>query len=89
MIDVNEARRLSNENGFDHKVEEKIAEIERSIRRACENGWTSTCVFAHYRDSDKSDVDREAKKHFLEQGFTFKRTGVCGGVPQTTEDICW
>lgn len=88
-MNAEEARRLSNQNGFDKKVQEKIEEIERSIKRACEYGRTSTCVFAFYNDYDKSDVDLEAKKHFKELGYTFKRTGVCGGVPQTTEDICW
>ena len=88
-FDVNDARKLANENGFDVKLQERIEEIENDIKRACENGWTSTCVFAHCNDADKNDIDREAKKHFLRNGFTFKRTGMNGGVPQTTEDICW
>ena len=89
VFDVNEARKLSNENGFQKKVDEKIESVERSIKRACENGWTSTCVFGIYNDHDKSDVDRAVKKHFLKLGFTFKRTPMNGGVIQDTEDICW
>ena len=89
MIDVRQARALSNQHGFEQKVEKRIVEIERRIMSACEQGRTSTCAFAFYSDSDKSDVDREAKKHFKKKGFRFKRTGMNGGVIQDTEDICW
>ena len=88
-MDAKEARELANKNGFDEKVQKEIESLNRSIKRACEYGQTSTCAFAHYNDSDKSDVDREVKKHFLKLGYTFKKTGMCGGVPQRTEDICW
>lgn len=88
-MNAEEARQLSNQNGFKEDLNKKIAEIERRIKRACENGHTSTCAFSFYQDYEKSDVDLEVKKHFQKQGYTFKRTGLCGGVPQTTEDICW
>lgn len=88
-ITPQQAREIANNNGFDNKVQEKIEEIERRIKRASKNGYTSTCAFGFYSDYEKSDVDLEAKKHFLKLGYTFKRTGMNGGVPQTTEDICW
>lgn len=88
-MDAKEARELANKNGFDEEVQKEIGRLNRSIKRACEYGRTSTCAFSHYNDSDKSDVDREVKKHFLKLGYTFKKTGMCGGVPQRTEDICW
>lgn len=88
-MDAKEARELSNKNGFNKKVQEKINELEKRIERACEYGRTSTCAFAFYSDYEKSDVDLEVKKHFKKLGYTFKRTGMCGGVPQDTEDICW
>ena len=87
-MNAEEARKLSNQNGFDEKVQDKIQMIERRIQKACKNGRTSTCAFGNL-DYNKSDVDLEAKKHFLKLGYTFKKTGMCGGVPQTTEDICW
>ena len=89
MMTAKEARKKSEENGFQKELDERIESIHRSIERACENGMTSTCVFPFYNDYEKSDIDREAKKYFLRLGYTFKRTGICGGVPQTTEDICW
>ena len=89
MLSADEARKLSNSNGFEIKVKEKIEEVEGRIRRACENGHTSTCVFAFYSDYEKSDVDLEVKRYFESLGYTFKRTGMNGGVPQSTEDICW
>lgn len=88
-MNANEARKLSNSNGFDKKVQERIKEIEKDILIACNQGRTSTCVFAFYSDYDKNDVDLEVKKHFKKLGYSFKRTGICGGVPQTTEDITW
>ena len=86
---ASEARELSNKNGFEIQLQKKIQSIERSIKRACENGKTSTCVFPFYSDYEKSDVDLKAKEYFKKLGYTFKRTGMNGGVPQTTEDICW
>mgnify|MGYP003314633607 CR=1 FL=1 len=88
-MNAEEARKLANKNGFEQKVQKKISEVEESIRRACEYGHTRTCVFAFYNDNDKSSVDLEVKKHFLEQGYTFRKTPMNGGVPQDTEDICW
>lgn len=86
---VEDARRLSNENGFEKKVEEKIEEVERHIRNACKYGHTRTCVFSHCSDRDKSDVDLAVKEHYLKLGYTFRQTPISGGVVQTTEDICW
>ena len=86
-MDVNEARKISMENGFEKKVEREIQNVENRIKRAAENGQTSTCAFNC--DADKSDVEFEAKKYFLKRGFSFKPTGYCGGVWQRTEDICW
>ena len=88
-MNAKEARELANKNGFEQKVQDKISEIERRIERASECGHTRTCAFAFYNDNDKSSVDLEAKRHFISQGFTFRRTPVNGGVPQDTEDICW
>ena len=86
-MNAKEARRLSNKNGFEKKLQKEIESVERSIQRACENGRTSTCVFNC--DADKSDVEIEAKKHFQKLGYTFKPTGYNGGVWQRTENICW
>ncbi len=88
-MNADEARKLSNKKGFEKEVEEKISMIEKRIEKACSYGRTSTCAFAFYNDNEKNDIDREVKKHFIEQGFTFKPTGMNGGVMQTTEDICW
>lgn len=88
MISVTEAREIANKNGFEQKVQERINEIERRIRKASENGFTSVCAFGNL-DHNKSDVDLEVKRRFQKQGFKFKRTGMCGGVPQDTEDILW
>lgn len=88
VLTAKEARELSNQNGFDKKVEEKIRIIENRIKSACEYGRTSTCAFGNL-DNNKSDVELEVKKHFQKLGYKFKRTGMVGGVPQTTEDIYW
>lgn len=88
MITVNEAREIANKNGFEEKVQKKIEDLEERIRRASANGFTSVCAFGNL-DHNKSDVDLEVKRRFQKQGFHFKRTGMVGGVPQDTEDICW
>lgn len=88
-MNAKEARELANKNGFEEKVQKMIEQINKDIRQTSERGMTSTCVFGHYDDNCKSDIEREVKRHFLQQGYRFKRTGMCGGVPQRTEDICW
>lgn len=88
-MNANEARALSNKNGFEKKVQDGIKSLEKQIKKACEYGRTSTCAFAFYNDYEKNDVDLAVKKHFIKLGYTFKRTAMNGGVPQDTEDICW
>lgn len=88
MLTPQEARNIANQNGLDKKVQEKIEEIERRIRRASEDGHTSCCAFGNL-DYEKSDVELEAKKHFQKLGFKFRQTPPSFGVVQLTEDIHW
>ena len=88
-MNAKEARELALKSGLDQEVQRIIKDIEERIRIASQNGRTSCCAFGNYSDSNKSSADLEAKKHFLELGYYFRKTGDSFGVPQDTEDICW
>ena len=59
-----------------------IKSINGQIERAKEKGLTDTC-FTCYEYVD------DIKKLYREQGYSFKPTGIIGGVYQSTEQICW
>lgn len=86
-MDANEARKLSEENGYKEKFEKEKGYIERSIKDACENGRNSICFGS--LDEYKNPIEIDLKKHFAKLGYKFKPTGYCGGVWQHTEDMYW
>ena len=84
-MNANEARKLSNKNGFDKELEKEIDRINKKIKWACDRGWRSTCVFTHASDTRKTMVELEAKKHFKKLGYTFRpNTDI-----QPCDEICW
>jgi len=66
------------------EFEEACAYVMRYIEKASAAGLRDT-VFDPRPISMYDDVKAEFRKH----GYTFKPTGVCGGVRQDTEQICW
>lgn len=64
-------------------VEEAVGYVVNSIESAKSLGRTHTCF------SVRPAYQQEVKQMFLNQGYSFKPTGYCGGVWQLSEDICW
>jgi hypothetical protein len=64
-------------------VEEQVSWVVKSIESAKSLGRTHTCF------SVRPSYQQEIKRMFLNQGYSFKPTGYCGGVWQLSEDICW
>lgn len=86
MITADEARKgTKTENNKEYH--EFMAEIEKRIKYAMEDGHRSCCF--GMRDCDLSDAKLQVKEEFERRGFTFRPTGVIGGVYQHTQEICW
>jgi hypothetical protein len=64
-------------------VEQAVGYVVNSIESAKSMGLTHTCF------SVRPAYEQEVKRMFLDQGYSFKPTGYCGGVWQLSEDICW
>lgn len=95
-MNANEARKLSNGNGRQQAIQEKIEMIESDIRRACERGSRET----HFGMKEeyggiklsingKYEPCPEVKQYFKRKGYKFKDTGYSWGVYQHTERITW
>ena len=95
-MNAEEARKLSNGNGRQQAIQEKIEMIESDIRRACERGSRET----HFGMKEeyggirlyingKYEPCPEVKQYFKRKGYRFKDTGYSWGVYQHTERITW
>lgn len=81
---VSEIRSGLEENkAYKEKLERNIKGINESILRAQRNGKTHTCFVA------EAEVEDALKKMYQDKGYTFKPTGIIGGVRQLSEEICW
>lgn len=84
VLKLSEARRMVSENQeYQKKLASEIERVNSSIKSAIKQGKTDTCF------NVKPDFEDAVRKLFSEEGYTFKPTGIIGGVYQDTDQICW
>lgn len=86
-MNAEEARKLSNQNGHQEKIEKHIKCVNKHIEEACKCGHNKTAFVGS--GGDLNLVKNEVKKHFFELGYTFEPIGYYGGIWQEDENICW
>ena len=98
-MNAKEMRRIADQNGRQKHFEKAVAYFDERIRKAAEEGRTHTVWdFGSYYDKEAKRVLYRSETHITEEdgkayyknlGYTFRPTGVIGGVMQRTEEICW
>lgn len=64
-------------------ITKQIGYVNQDIEKAKNENRSDTCFVV------ASDYESDVKRLFIEKGYRFKPTGMCGGVWQNSENICW
>lgn len=75
--------KLNENEDYRKDLEKHIKYINENVERAVKQGRTHTCF------NDYGVHEKVIKKMLLDRGYTFRPTGVVGGVWQLSEEICW
>lgn len=74
---------MSQNDVYIMEIKKNIERLNKRIQQAKSNNQSHVCfnVDAKY--------ENDIKELYTKKGYSFKPTGVIGGVWQLTEEICW
>ena len=92
MINAKQLRTKYKKEIEEHKINGRTKQdlynmVDRDIKNAAKNGRTHCCFYPYHTVYDCWVP--EMKQHYVKLGFTFRPTGMVGGVIQDTIEICW
>ena len=75
---------------FSDCVKKSCESMVLRINEAKAKGYRRTTLVANTQGKvDMDDLERAVADIFIRRGYTIRPTGLCGGVLQTTKDVCW